>query len=313
MDVKVDSYGVHFALTDDFKTAVNTTLPNRIKAIEDDYLTSSDKTSLEGKVSSALTEAKEYTDEKVGDVVNAANSELKGEEGDASSKITVYGTRTYAEEKAAAAQSAAETTAAADATSKVNAAKEELQGNIDSLEDRVEENEAAIATLNGSGEGSVDAKITAAFDDFASKVSDDGVVNTYKELIDYAAEHGAEFTELVGTVANNKTAADTGIQEAKEAASAADEKAAAAQSAAEAAQAAADANADAIAAMDLAEVSGYITKVSQVDGKLSAEKVDAIPASDVTVADSAGNFSSSNKNVENALEELAEMWEWEEL
>ena len=31
-------------------------------------------------------------------------------------------------------------------------------------------------------------------------MSDDGVINTYKELIDYAAEHGPEFTELVGKV-----------------------------------------------------------------------------------------------------------------
>ena len=47
-----------------------------------------------------------------------------------------------------------------------------------------------------------DKAINDAFDDFAAKVSDDNVVNTYKELIDYAAEHGAEFTALVGTVAN---------------------------------------------------------------------------------------------------------------
>ena len=45
--------------------------------------------------------------------------------------------------------------------------------------------------------------ITTAFNDFASKVSNDGIVNTYKELIDYAATHGAEFTTLVGVV-NNK-------------------------------------------------------------------------------------------------------------
>lgn len=42
--------------------------------------------------------------------------------------------------------------------------------------------------------------ITEAFNDFASKVSNDGVVNTYKELIDYAATHGADFTTLVGVV-----------------------------------------------------------------------------------------------------------------
>lgn len=58
----------------------------------------------------------------------------------------------------------------------------------------------AIDLLNGDAEGSVNAKITAAFNDFSTKVSDDNVVNTYKELIDYAAAHGAEFTTLVGQV-----------------------------------------------------------------------------------------------------------------
>lgn len=40
-----------------------------------------------------------------------------------------------------------------------------------------------------------------ALNAFAANVSNDGVVNTYKELIDYAASHGSEFTELVGVVA----------------------------------------------------------------------------------------------------------------
>lgn len=122
----------------------------------------------------------------------------------------------------------------------VNAAKEELNGTINGVDAKAEQNKADIAKLNGTGEGSVDAKITAAFNDFSSKVSDDSVVNTYKELIDYAAEHGAEFTELVGTVNTNKQSADTGIQEAKDAAATADGKAVAAQGAADAAQGTAD-------------------------------------------------------------------------
>lgn len=53
VEVKVDSTGVHFGLTNAFKQAVNTDLPNRIKAIEDDYLTSEDNTAIEGKISAA--------------------------------------------------------------------------------------------------------------------------------------------------------------------------------------------------------------------------------------------------------------------
>lgn len=60
--------------------------------------------------------------------------------------------------------------------------------------------QSAIDLLNGDAAGSVNAKITAAFNDFTSKISDDGVVNSYKELIDYVAAHGAEFTTLVGQV-----------------------------------------------------------------------------------------------------------------
>ena len=73
------------------------------------------------------------------------------------------------------------------------------------LKGRVSANETAITTLNGSGEGSVSKAIDDAFNDFATKVTDDGVVNSYKELIDYAAQHGSEFTALVGDVTELQT------------------------------------------------------------------------------------------------------------
>ena len=89
--------------------------------------------------------------------------------------------------------------------------KTELQGNIDTLAGRVTTNEGAISTLNGNSsvEGSVDYKIAAEFNKFMASMTDDGTVNTYKELIDYAATHGEEFTELVGTVTNNTNAIAT--------------------------------------------------------------------------------------------------------
>lgn len=69
----------------------------------------------------------------------------------------------------------------------------------------------AISTLTGNSsvEGSIDKKIADAFNDFATKVSDDKIVNTYKELIDYAASHGSDFTELVGEVGKNTNAIAT--------------------------------------------------------------------------------------------------------
>lgn len=59
-----------------------------------------------------------------------------------------------------------------------------------------------IDTLNGTGAGSVSKAITDAFNDFATKVTDDGVVNSYKELIDWAAEHGSDATEMAASITN---------------------------------------------------------------------------------------------------------------
>lgn len=59
-----------------------------------------------------------------------------------------------------------------------------------------------IDTLNGTGAGSVSKAITDAFNDFATKVSDDGVVNSYKELIDWAAEHGGDAAEMAASISN---------------------------------------------------------------------------------------------------------------
>lgn len=94
----------------------------------------------------------------------------------------------------------------------VEADKTELQGNIDALTNgAVKTNTDAIATLNGNSsvEGSVDKKVADAINAFATQVSDDQTVNTYRELINYAATHGAEFTELVGEVDGNAKAIET--------------------------------------------------------------------------------------------------------
>jgi len=68
------------------------------------------------------------------------------------------------------------------------------------LQTQVQENKDALVVLNGTGEGSVVKTVNEAINEFASKMSDDGTVNTFKELVDYAAEHSAEIVELVGEV-----------------------------------------------------------------------------------------------------------------
>lgn len=57
------------------------------------------------------------------------------------------------------------------------------------LRKRIKANEDAIGVLNGTGEGSVDKAVKDAIDDFANKVTDDGTINTFKELVDWVAEH----------------------------------------------------------------------------------------------------------------------------
>lgn len=89
-----------------------------------------------------------------------------------------------------------------------SADKEELNGRIDELAEDVADNATAIGVLNGDSEGSVNYKIDQAFNEFATNVSNDNVVNTYKELIDYAASHSAEFTELVGEFTQLQTDVD---------------------------------------------------------------------------------------------------------
>lgn len=75
----------------------------------------------------------------------------------------------------------------------------------------IKENTDAIATLNGASTvvGSVDKKVADAINDFATKISEDGTVNTFKELIDYASTHQGEYSTLSGEVQANKNAIAT--------------------------------------------------------------------------------------------------------
>lgn len=81
-----------------------------------------------------------------------------------------------------------------------------LEERAEFLEERMSDAEDAINILNGNDEGSVNKKINDAFNDFATKISDDNVVNTYKELVDYAAEHKGEAATMAGNISKNTDA-----------------------------------------------------------------------------------------------------------
>lgn len=63
-----------------------------------------------------------------------------------------------------------------------------------------------LDTLTGTGAGSISKMIDDAFNDFSTKVTDDGVVNSYKELIDWAAAHGSEAAQMAAGISANTTA-----------------------------------------------------------------------------------------------------------
>lgn len=50
----------------------------------------------------------------------------------------------------------------------------------------------------------VQTTVDAAINDFATKVSNDDVVNTFKELVDYAAEHSEEAATMAGDISKLK-------------------------------------------------------------------------------------------------------------
>ncbi len=83
---------------------------------------------------------------------------------------------------------------------------------VKTLEDgQVKKNADAIDVLNGTSavDGSVDKKVADAINEFSTKISDNGTVDTFKELIDYAATHKNEYSTLSGEVQKNTTAIAT--------------------------------------------------------------------------------------------------------
>ena len=64
----------------------------------------------------------------------------------------------------------------------------------------IKKNADAIGVLNGSGTGSVKKTVDDAINKFSTDISDDNVVNSYKELIDWVATHGSEAATMAGAI-----------------------------------------------------------------------------------------------------------------
>lgn len=73
----------------------------------------------------------------------------------------------------------------------------------DSLVNRVAKVEDAITVLNGdvAVEGSVQKIVADAIDAWANDVTDNGKIDSIKELVDYVAEHGNEVVQITSNIA----------------------------------------------------------------------------------------------------------------
>ena len=63
--------------------------------------------------------------------------------------------------------------------------------------------QTALNTLNGTGTGSVKKTVDDAINEFATSVSSDGVVNKFKELVDWVATHGSAAADMADGIEKN--------------------------------------------------------------------------------------------------------------
>lgn len=68
------------------------------------------------------------------------------------------------------------------------------------LRKRIKTNENAIDVLNGTGEGSVTKAVNDAINDFATKATENGTIDTFKELVDWVAGHPDIVNGLTGDI-----------------------------------------------------------------------------------------------------------------
>ena len=68
------------------------------------------------------------------------------------------------------------------------------------LRKRIKTNEDAIGILKGTGEGSVAKAVNDAIDAFATKATDNGTIDTFKELVDWVAKHPEVVNGLTGDI-----------------------------------------------------------------------------------------------------------------
>lgn len=197
--------GITIGLTPAFVKSVNDVIAQSSE-IAADYLKAEDRTALEQLIANAKSE-----------LLGNASTDTKDSK-------TIEGVRKYVDDKTSGIASEG---VVSDLSNRVGviendylkaADKNELAGRIKAVEDDylkaadktelaagIKANSDAIAVLNGNSttDGSVDKKVSDAINAFASAATDNGTIDTFKELVEYVASHGPEFAELVGEVDAN--------------------------------------------------------------------------------------------------------------
>lgn len=186
VEVKVDSTGVHFALTDAFKTTVNTTLPNRIKSNEDAISGIQDElNSLSGGVGSVGTQ--------INNAINALDLpntyEAKGEAATAESNAKAY-----------ADSLAANYDAKGDAAQALVDAKSYVDGKVDGKFDAA----GTAAGLNSA----MDTRVKALEALDHDKIAADAAAAAVAGVIDEAPEKFDTLKEIAAWIAEADTAED---------------------------------------------------------------------------------------------------------
>lgn len=75
------------------------------------------------------------------------------------------------------------------------------------LQAKVTANTNILTTLTGDTtvEGSIDKKINDTINDFITKVTDNGTIDTFKELVDYIEEHGDDASKMLSAIETLET------------------------------------------------------------------------------------------------------------
>lgn len=91
----------------------------------------------------------------------------------------------------------------------ITGAATELAGRVTTAEGEIDTLQGAVETLNGTGAGSVKATVDAAINKFATDITDNGTVDSFKELVDWVVTHGKEAGEMAKAIGDNADAIAT--------------------------------------------------------------------------------------------------------